>query len=340
MRAVSVLFGALAVSMPWSVCGHELLRDVDDPAPLASTPWLTDWPLWRELEEANPLSDAPIRREPRYVDPYGWQFIQDPYRLGFSKHDELVLLSSANAAGGATTGSMQVTEFYSWVRYSCLAQPDVLLNMTGIFDGYYWSGPTMPHLPGQVDRLSLDMEAVFLGEGPINTIVGFHPQIVADLQEHLSSKAWNFDGRLIQTFRYNPDWMFVYGFAIWDRVDVMFIPELGAVWTPNDRWELRLLFPRSQINYRLGEVWGGQTWLTSNLEYVVQSYQVDFDNVGVKERIQLQDWRATVGVRQDYHHVSWTADIGVVFNRNVKFRGPTPDFDLDPSALFRIGLWF
>ena len=307
--------------------------------PLSASAWWYDPEIQSLLDHANPLAQIPIAREPRYADPFGWQFLQDPFRLGFIKHDELVVLPETNVTAPGQ-GSQGVTEFYSWLRYSELVHPQVLMNLTGIFDGYYWSGPAQPHLPGQVDRLSLDLEAVLLGNGPVATAVGIHPKLVADLEHDLTRDAFIVDGHLFNTHRLSPEWLLVYGLAVWDRVDLVVIPEVGIVWMPDDRREFRLLFPRSQFSYRLGLIGGGQTWLTSTVEYVVQAYQVDLEHVGRKDRIQLQDWRATCGVRQDYQRLSWTADLGVVFDRQVTFRGPTPGYDLAPSALFRIGLWF
>ncbi|MFO0917911.1 MAG: hypothetical protein U0872_06295 [Planctomycetaceae bacterium] len=297
--------------------------------------WLTsqDWSHY-----INPFAPMDIEREPRYVDPYGWQFLQVPYRLGWVKHDELNFLPAAETSGAAT-GSMQTTEFYSWLRYSYLAHPDVLVNLTGIWDGYYWSGPMQPNLPGQVDRLSLDMEAALLGHGPVNTTIGFHPQIVMDPEDHLTKNAFNFDGRIVNTHRLSDEWLLVYGVAFWDRVNVLVIPEVGAVWMPDDRWEFRLLFPRSQFSYRLGELNGGQTWITSVVEYVVQAYQVKMPGAG-DDRIQLQDWRASVGLRQDYERISWEFDAGVVFDRNIKFRDDVSEFDIDPTGLLRFAFWF
>lgn len=329
-----VLFVWWALSA--SVSRAETLPDCC--SPLSDDCW-SDNSCWQTLTDLWDTYVTPEERDDRYFDPYGWQYAQDPFRLGVVKHDELVFLPAA-ATSGSANGSMQITEFYSWLRLSELVRPNVLLNWTGNADGLYFSGPQAPSIPGQVGRLSLDMEAVFIGPGATNTSIGFHPQLVTDNWEHLTDKALNFDGRIVNTYRYSPEWRLVYGVAFWDRVDVLVIPEVGVVWTPNDRWELRLLFPRSQFSYRIGEVGGGQMWLNSVLEYTVQSYQVGMENPRLIDRMQLQDWRFTTGVRQDFFDSSWTADVGVVFDRNVKFDGPTQNFDVAPTALFRVGLWF
>lgn len=340
MRIVYALCGALACSLPLAGLADDDWDASDELPPLASNGWWNNPQLREALELANPFSYPEIPREPRYLDPYGWQFLQDPYRIGFTKHDEIVLLPSADLRNGGT-GSMQLTEFYSWLRYSYLCQPDLLVNLTGIFDGYYWSGPAQPQLPGQVDRLSIDMEAVLLSDGPRTTTIGFHPQIVTDFEHHLTNRAFSFDGKIFQTYKLSPEWLLVYGVAVWNRVDIFIIPEVGAIWMPDDRWELRLLFPRSQFSYRIGEVFGGgQTWLTSTVEYVVQAYQVDIEDASYKDRIQLQDWRASLGLRTDYERISWTMDVGVVFDRHVDFRGVTPGFDLAPTSMFRVGMWY
>jgi len=109
---------------------------------------------------------------------------------------------------------------------------------------------------------------------------------------------------------------------------------------PDDRWEFRLLFPRSQFSYRLGELNGGETWITSTVEYVVQAYQVDLPGGVGADRIQLQDWRASVGLRQDYERISWQFDAGVVFDRSVQFRDDVSEFEVDPTGLVRFAFWF
>lgn len=306
--------------------------------PLVDDCWRHD-PCSQSFLESWNFSQAPAQRDGRYFDPYGWQFAQDEFRLGLVKHDVLNFLPQTSTRGTAD-GSWQMTEFYSWLKYSTLVQPDVLVSLTGNADGGFWSGPGAPSLPGQMGRLSLDMEAVLLGRGPINTAIGFHPQVVADDQYHFTDKALNFDGRVINTHRVSPDWTLVYGIGFWDRVDLFVIPQVGAVWTPNDRWELRLLFPRSQFSYRLGDVGGGQMWLNSVVEYTVQAYQVGIESQGRIDRIQLQDWRFSTGLRQDFYDSSWTADVGIVMDRHVTFQGPTPGFDLAPTAMFRVGFWF
>jgi hypothetical protein len=339
-RLLTAALWGVTASLPVASFGLDEMTPEERLPPLASDGWWND-PKWNEfLDLINPFATPPLPREPRYVDPYGWQFLQDPFRIGFTKHDEVDVIPAADVSGRGASGSMQITEFYSWARYSFLYAPDVLVNLTGIFDGYYWSGPTQPQLPGQVDRLSLDMEGVLLGNGPVTTTIGFHPQLVADFEHPLTNQALNFDGRVVNTHRISPEWLLVYGLAVWDRVNVLFIPEVGAVWTPNDRWELRMLFPRSQFSYRLGEIGGGQTWLTSVVEYVVQAYQVNIEDADRLDRIQIRDWRATFGLRQDFYRISWGADIGIVFNRRVSFQGTTPGFHLDPSALFRVSFWF
>jgi hypothetical protein len=78
----------------------------------------------------------------------------------------------------------------------------------------------------------------------------FNPSINTDLESQgLTSNAWNLDGNVMAFYRVNPVWQFALGAGYWDRLDNIVIPYGGVIITPDDRWELRLMFPKSRISY-------------------------------------------------------------------------------------------
>lgn len=288
---------------------------------------------------------APVRVLPGYYDPYGFQASYgidgyQPWRLGWSIYHDWAYLPLANANGG-TLGQMQITEWNSNLRWSEIIAPGVIFTGTGYFNAHYWDGPGGIDLPGQVDQISADFELGFMTEGPWSAQVGFHPQIVDGFGAKLNSNAFNYDGRVILNYWVSPQWMWVAGVAFWDRVNLLTIPHVGAVWTPAPRWELRMLYPKSRISYYLGRRKCKDFWLYGTYEYTAEAWQANIgDPTVVHDRIQLTDDRFMLGIRWDSGRHSAFVEGGYVFNRQAKFAGPTPDFDLSSVGMVRAGFRF
>ena len=298
--------------------------------------------LW---DTFNPFFKTTVRVLPNYYDPYGWQASYgtngyQPWRLGWSIFHEVAVLPTSSVSGG-TTGEMQIVEWNSNVRLSELIAPGILFNGTGYFNAQYWDGPGGIDLGGQVDQLSLDLELGFFNDGPWSGQIAFHPQIVDGFDQPLNGNAFNFDGRAIATYMVSPAWSLVGGFAVWDRVDLMLVPHVGAIWTPDARWELRLLYPRTRISYYLGRMGAKEMWLYGIAEYTAASWQANIgDPTLVADRIQLTDDRLSLGIRWDGGRHSVFIEGGYVFNRHVKFAGPTPHFDISNAGMIRAGIRF
>ena len=138
--------------------------------------------------------------------------------------------------------------------------------------------------------------------------------------------------------------MWVFGVAYWDRVDDIFIPYAGAVWTPSDTFEARLLFPKAKLEWFLGTPYGVPTWAYVTGEYHVESYEVDFESPGPaspsQAGMQISDWRIMGGARWETGWIETFAEAGVVFAREVEFSAGGPDFDPDTAFLGRFGVKF
>lgn len=297
------------------------------------------------IDTFNPFSKAPVRVLPGYYDPYGWQASYgtdgyQPWRLGWSLFHDFAFMPTSAVTGG-TTGEMQMSEWNSYTRLSELIAPGVLFNGTGYFNAHYWSGPGGIALPGQVDQISADLELGFFNNGPWSAQIAFHPQIVDGYEAALNPYAFNFDGRAIATYLASPNWSFVAGVAFWDRVDLLVVPHVGAIWTPGPRWELRLLFPRTRISYYIGRRGRTDFWLYGIAEYTAEAWQANIgDPTIVADRIQITDDRLSLGLRWDAGRHSVFVEAGYIFNRQAKFAGPTPDFDIANCGTLRAGFRF
>jgi hypothetical protein len=276
-----------------------------------------------------------------YYDPFGLQMGTSStgpqgYRLGWLTYNDITVLPTAPAHG--TTGNFKIVEWNSNVKYSRLIQPGVLFNGTGWFNARWWDGPGGTDLPGQVDQVSTDLELGFFNDGPWSGQIAFHPQIVETYESKLDRNAFNFDGRAIATYKASPEWSFVGGVAIWDRVSTLIVPHVGVIWTPNDRWELRVLFPRSRVSYFLGRRGNADFWLYGQAEYTAEAWQAINDHPRTSDRVQLTDDRISLGLRWDTGRYSFFTEGGYVFNRQVKFASSTPAFDPGDTGLIRVGV--
>jgi hypothetical protein len=276
-----------------------------------------------------------------YYDPFGWQASfgtngHQPYRLGWVTYNDGTVIPTSPTTG--TTGAMKIVEWNSNIRVSHIVAPGVLFNGTGWMSARWWDGPTGVALPGQVDQFSTDLEVAFFNDGPWSGQVAFHPQIVESFEAPLNRYAFNFDGRAIAMYRASENWSFVVGVALWDRVDLLLVPHMGVIWSPNDRWEFRALFPRSRASYYLGHWRDTDFWFYGEAEYHVEAWQDTTELPLTHDRIQIADERVALGVRWDTGRYSFFVDGGYVFDRHAKFAGPLPDFDISSSGMIRAGL--
>lgn len=305
---------------------------------------ILDQPFVKEFIVAmNPFIDEPVKTLRCFYDPFGYQMgtgSNGPagYRLGWSTYNELTVMPYAAARGA--TGNFSSFEWNSYLRYSEVIAPGVLFQGTGYFNARWWEGPGSVSVPGQVDQVSTDLELGFFNDGPWSGQIAFHPQLVDTYEAPLDWNAFNFDGRAIAMYKASPEWSFVGGVAIWDRVDKLIIPTGGVIWTPNNRWELRILFPRSRISYFLGNWRNADHWIYGTYEYTAESYQSYDKQISYSDRIQITDDRLCLGIRADRGRYSYFVEGGWVFNRQVKFGGITPNFNLDDTGLIRVGLMY
>ena len=266
-----------------------------------------------------------------------------PYRFGWGSYYDVGYLPDSAASGGR--GDFQIFEFNAaWRKTMGLPAdnaPNWIFSWTPQFNLRNWTGPDLVPLPGHVYRFGSDFELATPANNPWSVQLGFTPALVSDFESSLSRDSFNFDARAVLFFRTSQQWMFALGAAYWDRVDGMVIPYAGVVWTPNDRWELRLMFPKSRISYFVGNVWGAATWLYGGVEYTAEAYQIGMPGVNKShERIQLTDYRAVFGARAEKYGVMGFVEAGWVFDRDVKFKYGTPGFDIGTGFFGRMGVRF
>ncbi|MCH7988003.1 MAG: hypothetical protein IID46_02505 [Planctomycetes bacterium] len=268
-----------------------------------------------------------------------------PYRMNrwISRYDFGILPKESTEKG---LGNFGVFEFDAEWEYSQPTSWGWIFSFVQEFDLRSWEGPTgsatVPtvSLPGSVYRIGWDFELASPANYPWSIQLGFNPSINSDFRKGLSSKAWNFDARGILFFRATPSFMIAAGAGFWDRVNDRVIPYAGFVWTPNDRWEWRMVLPQPRVSYFLGTPWGFATWVYARAEYHVEAYQIQLETTGAREKVEIDDWRILMGWRNDNGWYSSFLEAGWVFGREVDYLNGTPGFDISSGFIARAGLRF
>lgn len=297
-----------------------------------------------------------------------------PYKYGWTERLDAAWIAEAgtNAAGG-DVGVFELNYEKDWVtpifgNWIFMASPQYnLRQFDGPFSPRIAPGDAFPaiggrldasgELPGDVHRFGLGLKLATPSVSGWQFEFGFNPALTTDFEAGIGGESWLFDGHAVAFWRWSPTWMWAAGAAYWDRVDSMIVPIAGAVWTPNDYLEVRLLFPKPRVSLFVGTPMGTPTWLYVQGEYHVEAYQMDVNGAFANDtlvadglvqagelrsvgstRVQLSDWRVMGGLYQEGAWVSRFIEAGVVLDREVEYESRVRGFDIDSAFLLRAGV--
>ena len=260
-----------------------------------------------------------------------------PFRFGWTSKFDVGFLPEERASS-VGTGKFSIFEFNSEIRYTAPTPMQWIFSVAPQFNLRLWDGPTTPGLPGDVYRFGTDLQLTSPTWGPYTFEFGFNPSLNTSFEQAISSEAWNFDGRGAVFIRTTPQWLLVLGAMYWDRVDGIVLPYAGLVYTPNEYVEIRALFPRADASLFIGTPWGVPQWLYIAGEYHVEAYEIE-RSAAVEDQLQIQDWRAVLGIRSEHAGMTSFLEGGWVFDRKGEFRNTAPaKFDVASGFIVRFGL--
>jgi hypothetical protein len=348
----------------------QILIRAQSPEVYSTRPW-SGSSLGEASPWVSPAASSRLAQQPYYSDPflepngispgvgpYGAPPIDDrfggpmsiagingpqPYRYGWKPRLDAGYLPAEDVSRG--DGEFGIFELDTEFRNTVPVSDGSAFSFAPQLGLRSWDGPLLEgggRLPNAVYRLGTDLEYSTSASGPWSYSLGFTPSINTDFESSLDSDAFNFDARALLFYRQSMQWMYVLGVGYLDRVNDYVLPYVGAVWTPTDRTELRLMFPESRISHYIGNYFSDDKWVYASAGFHVESYQVEIDYPGFSrdEQIELSDWRAVIGLRSENDYISTFIEGGVVFDREVEFRHGTQDFDIDSGFILRGGLRF
>jgi len=300
--------------------------------PMMQDPWSSNAPMGPYITPQEPMM---------YM--YGMNGSQ-PMRFGWQDRIDAFFIPKAGT-NGPNVGQFGITGVDIEKEYTTpLGMSGWVGRIAPQFGYRSWNGPKDPtpttDLPANGYRLGLGMALQSPNFNGITYEIAFNPSVGTDFDSSLTSDAYMFDAQAAGYWRINPEWLLAFGAFYWDRVDSIILPYGGVVWTPNDIWELRILFPSSRISVFVGAPWNIPTWMYAAIEYHVEAYQVRPEMLGEQTRVQMSDIRLTGGFRWETGSVTSFLEAGYVFGREVRYKKPGTGFDVDDAFIARIGLQY
>lgn len=285
------------------------------------------------------------------IDPYGGQSMPgygsgmngpQPFRFGWSSRYQFGFAPKSRtyvAPTGAPGGNFSIFETDIDLTYRTPMRSGWILGVSPQFDYRGWDGPQTVSLPGKGFRFGSDFELSTPGNGLWSVQLGFTPSVGSDFGKSLSSDAWMFDARAVLFFRPSATWMFAAGAGYWDRVGDYVIPYAGVVWTPNELWEVRAMFPKARVSRFMGNIGDKSVWLYGTFEYDIEAYQVERVGVANRDQVEFKDYAMMLGIRGDNGCVSMFLEAGGLLKREADFKSGG-GFDIKDGFLARFGVQF
>jgi len=269
-----------------------------------------------------------------------------PDRSGWIQRYEIGFLPWADAKDN--WGHFSEFEFdLDWKYITPLFPVPAVFSFTQQYDLRLWSGPQSPsylppppaNLPGAVDRIGWDFELKSALPQPWNAVVAFNPSIDSDFQSSLTRNAWNWDARA--AFLYTPtrELTAVLGVVMWDRIHERVLPWAGVIYRPDQYWQFDLTFPQARVSAYLWDEFGFKTSLYGRIEYHTEAYQILNPVINQTDRVELNDWRALLGVDKDRGNFAYFLEGGWVFGRTIHYKyNPNGDVDINSGGIVRGGI--
>jgi hypothetical protein len=217
------------------------------------------------------------------------------------------------------------------------------LVITPTYAAHFLDGPNAPDVPPRLHDGQIEFENFRrVGERWILDLavtVGEH----ADDHSFGADEALRITGSGAVVFMPTPAWKWVLGVAYVDRAHTQFLPIAGAIFTPNDDAEYRLVFPAPKVSWRLP--WTAipgkdERWLFVGGEFGGGVWAVE-RTTGVTDELDITDWRVFAGLeRKIIGGISRRIEVGYIFGRTLHYGSGGGDVHLDDTLMLRAGLTY
>ena len=137
----------------------------------------------------------------------------------------------------------------------------------------WWNGPTEPEMSpnGFGAFLDLGVQPKF---NDVFSLIAWGRVGVFSVFEKVTSDAWRYQGRIEGVGTLSQQMQFHAGVIYYGRARVKMLPTVGIVWTPDENWVLRLVFPNPKVSRRLWMGTQADWWGYIHMDYAGGSWDI------------------------------------------------------------------
>jgi len=213
--------------------------------------------------------------------------------------------------------------------------------ITPTYEAHFLDRPDGFDLPSRLHDLSIDFHHFRrVGERWIADFA-LTPGLYADDHSLDSNDAFRLNGRAVAVYEPNVMWKWLLGVTYvngaWNKI----VPVFGFVYEPSDAVEYEIVFPAPRAAWRLpnspapgqDEYW---VYIAGEFSSSIWAFE---QSDGMDDIFAYRDIRAILGIEHKViGGLSSRAEIGYVFDRQMKLASGPGDIDLDGTVLLRVGL--
>lgn len=199
---------------------------------------------------------------------------------------------------------------------------------------HFLDGPAPLDLPSRVHDFELEFRYMRQVTGRFGFDSAIAPAYYGDLHND-SSDAWRLTGRFIGAWDWSPTVKLVGGAWFLGREDIPVSPVVGAVWKPNDYWQVDAIVPRPRVYYRFEAHEKVKNWIYLGGEFGGNSWAIDRAG-GVPDKFTYSDLRLVVGwERTKTLGLNARVELGWVFDRKIEYASGIAGFNPDNTLMLR-----
>ncbi|MEX2307582.1 MAG: hypothetical protein WD738_08325 [Pirellulales bacterium] len=214
--------------------------------------------------------------------------------------------------------------------------------ITPSYELHFLERPEGFDLPPRLHDLAIDFHVFRVFGNHWIADFALTPGLYGDDNSLDASDALRVNGRAVAVYAPTLDWKWVLGVTYVDGGWAKIVPIVGVVYEPNDDVKYELVFPRPRVAWRLpnSPVPGRDEYWFYVLGEFGNSIWAFQQTDGTPDVLASRDFRFILGLeRKIVGGISYKAEIGYVFNRDIKVASVSgDDIGLDDTFLMRAGV--
>jgi hypothetical protein len=216
---------------------------------------------------------------------------------------------------------------------------DSPLLITPGFDVHFLSGETTTDLPGTLYDTYISVRWLRRLNDKILLNSSVAPGWYSDWQTN-NTNALRAPAQSLIIYDWTEHVQLIAGIVYLDRDDLKFLPALGIIYKPNDRFRLEAVMPRPRIAWRIRKSLQSEDWLSISGEFGGGQWAVERAD-GREDILASRDYRLILGIERKnlVGNLGSRIELGYVFGRTFEYRiSDDPDYEPGSTMLIRGGV--